>query len=59
MKSKEKELVKLTKIVRVTNSIEGWLNKVQDEMRNTLAKALRDGNKSYENEPRKAWVMKD
>jgi len=28
-------------------------------MKETLAKALKEGNKSYESEPRKQWVMKD
>ena len=53
MYSKEKELCKFSKIVRITGTIESWLLKVQDEMKSTLAKALRESNKCYDLEPRK------
>ena len=65
MKSKEGEVVPFHRPVKSTSTtnVEIWLMKVQDEMKATLAKSLKDGNKEYVGTlqkpplPRKEWVL--
>ena len=45
MISKEGEEMPFIRPVKTTGNIEAWLNKVQDEMKETLIKKLSVGNK--------------
>jgi dynein heavy chain len=57
MHSKENEEVELTKPIRMKNGVENWLQAVQDEMKVTVQRKLRDGQKSYTEGGRKDWVL--
>lgn len=57
MHSKEGEDVELTKPVRMKNGVENWLQNLQDEMKITVQRKLRDGQKSYTEGGRKDWVL--
>lgn len=57
MHSKEGEDVELTKPVRMKNGVENWLQNLQDEMKVTVQRKLRDGQKSYTEGGRKDWVL--
>jgi hypothetical protein len=39
------------------NGVENWLQAVQDEMKVTVQRKLRDGQKSYTEGGRKDWVL--
>ena len=49
--------------VKTTGPVEGWLCKVQEMMKETLVKKLKDGNKDYgggsggSSTPRNQWVL--
>jgi len=45
--SSEKEVVKLTKVVRTKEVIEKWLDMLQNQIKETLYKQLKDGLKDY------------
>ena len=57
--SREGEAVPFKRQVKHINKVEDWLNKVQDEMRNTLYRSLQDGLKDFNNPEtdKKKWVM--
>lgn len=44
MLSREGENIKFKKVVKHQNKVEEWLNRVQDEMRSTLTRLLKEGN---------------
>ena len=62
MVSKEGEEMPLIRPVKTSGNIEAWLNKVQDEMKETLIKKLAIGNKDIVGTtgkaatPRNEWV---
>lgn len=60
MKSKEGEVVPFSKPVKGQKDAEGWLGKIQDEMKATLVKKLKEGNKALTDgkTSRKEWVLK-
>jgi len=60
MLSKENEEVEFQRPVKATKDAEQWLNKIQDEMKDTLKRKLKDGNKAYMDPKtsRKEWVLK-
>ena len=58
MYSKEKECVEFTRAVKLRPQIEQWLSSVQDSMRDTIGKKLKEGQKNYNEIPRKEWVLK-
>ena len=45
MISREGEKIEFTRKLRPSGNVEDWLKKVQQEMRDTLLKRLKDGNK--------------
>ena len=47
MVSREGEVVKFIRPVKHQTRVEEWLNKIQDDMRTTLQRRLKDGNKDY------------
>lgn len=60
MLSKEGEEIEFARGIKAMKDAEAWLNKVQDEMRETLRKKLKEGNKAYidPKTSRKEWVLK-
>ena len=62
MISKEGEEMPLIRPVKTSGNVEAWLNKVQDEMKETLIKKLSLGNKDIVGStgkaatPRNEWV---
>ena len=63
MRSKEGELVDMSKMVKTTGNVEQWLLRVQIEMKDTILKRLKEGNRDYIGTPgkaatpRKDWVL--
>ena len=65
MISREDEKIDFTRILRPSGNVEDWLKKVQQEMRDTLLKRLKDGSKDLttglgnakEPTPREKWVL--
>ena len=47
MWSREGEKIEFKKPVKHGNKVEEWLGKIQDEMRHTLTRKLKDGNTSF------------
>jgi dynein heavy chain len=45
------------KIPKVKGAVEGWLATVQDAMRDTLKRLIKQGNIDYGNSERKNWVL--
>ena len=59
MESREGEVIEFKKTVKHQNKVEEWLNRVQEEMRVTLTRRLKEGNQAYSTDmdERKKWVM--
>ena len=63
MVSKEGEVIKFLKPVKSSGSVEVWLGKVQEVMKETLAKLIKEANKELMGStgkapvPRKEWVL--
>ena len=63
MKSKEGEIVEFVRQVKTSNQVEEWLKRVQNEMKDTILKKLKEGYKDYigsqgkEGTKRKDWVL--
>ena len=63
MVSREGEVIKFLKPVKSSGSVEAWLGKVQEVMRETLAKLVKEANKELMGTtgkaptPRKEWVL--
>lgn len=57
MYSKEKEVVELTKPVKTRNPVETWLNLLAEEMKTTVYRKLKEGQKAYTDDTRKDWVL--
>ena len=57
MYSKEKEIVELTKPVKTRNPVETWLNQLAEEMKITVYRKLKEGQKAYTDDTRKDWVL--
>lgn len=60
MQSREGEKIDFKKTVKHQSKVEEWLNKIQDEMRSTLTRRLKEGNSAYpadNMDERKKWVM--
>jgi len=57
MYSKEKEEVELSKVVKTRTAVESWLLALADEMKSTVLKRLKEGQKSYSDDTRKDWVL--
>lgn len=59
MKSREGEKIDFKKPVKHGNKVEEWLNKIQEEMRHTLTRKLKDGNTAFSDgkQTKKEWVM--
>ena len=56
MISKEKEVVTITKMVKLVSKVEEYMRNVEIEMKATVNRKLNEGNKSYDSEPRHLWV---
>ena len=59
MISKEGEEMPLIRPVKTSGNVEAWLNKVQDEMKDTLIKKLSLGNKDIVGSTGKAATAED
>lgn len=58
MYSKEKETVELMKAVKTARvQVESWLLALSEEMKSTVYRKLKDGQKAYSDETRKDWVL--
>lgn len=59
MRSREGEEIDFKRIVKHISKVEEWLNKIQDEMRITLQKRLKEGNSSYttEKSAKREWIL--
>ena len=59
MESREGEKVVFVKPVKHVKAVEEWLNKIQDEMRNTMTRKLKNGQRDYSQEPakRREWLL--
>lgn len=58
MQSKEKEIVDLQKPVKTTRvDVEKWLGQLTENMKETVSKKLKEGQKAYTDEGRKEWVL--
>lgn len=57
MKSKDGELVHLSKECSLEGKVEVWLNRVLDEMRATLVYNLRQCVSNFEEKPRDQWIF--
>ena len=58
MQSKEKEIVDLQKPVKTTRvEVEKWLGQLTENMKETVSKKLKEGQKAYTDEGRKEWVL--
>uniref|UniRef100_A0A1I8JH23 DHC_N2 domain-containing protein n=1 Tax=Macrostomum lignano TaxID=282301 RepID=A0A1I8JH23_9PLAT len=57
MYAKDGEKVKLSKIIDLSGQVEVWLNRVLDEMRDTVRKSLADAVSTYEEKPRDQWIF--
>ena len=60
MVSSEKEEVRFSKTVKIKsgNPVEQWLQQVQDFMKESLKKYIKQGVSDYLDHDRKDWVMK-
>jgi len=47
MLSREGEKIEFKKLVKHVNKVEEWLNRIQDEMRSTLTRKLKEGNTAF------------
>ena len=47
MLSREGEEIEFKKVVKHLSKVEEWMNKIQDEMKNTLTRRLKEGNSAY------------
>jgi len=59
MLSREGERIDFKKSVKHLGKVEEWLNKIQDEMRSTLQRKLKEGNIAFADgkQTKKDWVM--
>jgi dynein heavy chain len=59
MLSREGEKIEFKKPVKHVNKVEEWLNRIQDEMRQTLTRRLKEGNSAFGDgkQTKKEWVM--
>ena len=58
MFSKEKECVELFKPIKTTRvAVETWLSFLADEMKSTVYRKLKEGQKLYTDDGRKDWVL--
>lgn len=57
MFSKEKEAVELSKPIKTRAAVETWLLNLSEEMKSTVYKKLKEGQKVYTDETRKDWVL--
>lgn len=57
MFSKEKECVELSKPVKTRAAVETWLLNLSEEMKTTVYRKLKEGQKAYTDEGRKDWVL--
>ena len=57
MFSKEKEAVELSKPIKTRAAVETWLLNLSEEMKSTVYKKLKEGQKVYTDEGRKDWVL--
>jgi dynein heavy chain len=57
MFSKEKESVELSKPVKTRAQVEAWLFNLAEEMKTTVYRRLKEGQKSYTDDGRKDWVL--
>ena len=58
MISKEGEEIDFKRAVKHVSKVEEWLNKIQEDMRATLTRRLKEGNTSYpsERQAKKDWI---
>lgn len=54
---KERKLLTWAKFRKSKGAVEGWLATVQDAMRDTLKRLVKQGNIDYANSERKQWVL--
>lgn len=59
MLSREGERIELKRAVKHTSKVEEWLTRVQEEMKNTLERRLKEGNTSFpsERQAKKEWIL--
>lgn len=57
MISPEGEKVKFIKLTSTKGEVETWLLAVQENMIETLFKAMKSGKTDFDNKERKLWVM--
>ena len=57
MCSKEVEKVDLQKPQKARGQVETWLLNLSDEMKNTVYRRLKEGQKAYTDEGRSKWVL--
>ena len=59
MVSRETERIDFKRVVKHLSKVEEWLNKIQDEMRNTLARRLKEGNQQFPSEKaaKREWIL--
>ena len=59
MVSRETERIDFKRVVKHLSKVEEWLNKIQDEMRNTLARRLKEGNQQFPTEKaaKREWIL--
>jgi dynein heavy chain, axonemal len=59
MHSREKEVIEFTKCVKMRAPVEGWLLAVEAEMRVTIQRRMKEGNKNYTEAGRKQWCCEN
>jgi dynein heavy chain len=57
MHSREKECLDFTKSVKMRAPVEGWLLAVEQEMKVTIMRRMKEGNKNYTEAGRKQWTI--
>jgi dynein heavy chain len=57
MFSKEKECVELSKPVKTRAAVETWLLNLSEEMKTTVYRKVKEGQKAYTDDTRKDWVL--
>ena len=59
MLSREGERIELKRAVKHTSKVEEWLTRVQEEMKNTLERRLKEGNTSFpsDRQAKKEWIL--
>lgn len=59
MCSREGEKIEFKRTVKHTSKVEEWLTRVQEEMKSTLTRKLKEGNTSFpaEKSAKKEWIL--